>query len=91
MFLQNIFVKNKVKKSLLLFVDKLWTKHVALDQCFSTGGPQPSSGPRSSFGWPPDFFFLLKMKILDTNIKKWLKINFISYKSIKKNKLIFSI
>jgi hypothetical protein len=28
-----------------------------LDQCFSTGGPRPSSGPRSSFGGPPGFFF----------------------------------
>ncbi len=44
------------------------TKHESTqEQCFSTGGPRPSSGPRSSLSGPQVFFILLKIVISDTN------------------------
>jgi len=35
-------------------------KKLTIEQCFSTGGLRPSSGPWSSFGAPPGFFHLVK-------------------------------
>ena len=31
------------------------TDAIDLEQCFSTGGPRPTSGPQSFFGGPPNF------------------------------------
>jgi len=59
-----------------------------LGQCFSTGGPRPSSGPQSSFGGPPGFFYFVKNQTFrhkcHKNDKNW---NLSATKSSRNNKM----